>query len=65
MNHVDMRWIPVTETTPKHDTHMVLVTRYGATDIAFWRKDRFLEEPMGFEATGVTHWMYMPDHAGA
>lgn len=59
-DEIVMRWIAVADGKPTPDTHMVLVTRYGDTNIAFWRKGKFLEEPMGFEAAGVTHWMYLP-----
>ena len=55
-----MRWVPVSESLPADDAHMILVTRYGETDIAFWRNGKFLEEPMGVEADGVTAWMRLP-----
>ncbi len=57
---MNMRWIPVAEALPGDDQHMVLVTLYGETRIAFWRNGKFLDEPMGFRAVGVTAWMPMP-----
>jgi hypothetical protein len=65
LDGIVMRWTPIEESLPADGSHMVLVTRYGETDVAFWRKGKFLEEPMGFEATGVTAWMYKPAPFGA
>lgn len=63
IDHVIMRWIDIKNGLPKPETNLVLVTRYGETAIAFWHNGKFLEEPMGLAADGVTAWMPLPPPA--